>query len=102
MSLPENLLIVEVKVDPTVEEQWNRWYNDEHLPEIVACPGFRSGQRYVADEGAGRRYVTIYELDTPAALTSAEFAARRGWGPFVDKVEFKTRRYSRVAQTVGA
>ncbi len=99
MTLPPDLLIVSATIDPQVEDQWNRWYDEEHLPEIVACPGFRSGQRYVATEADGARaYVTIYELDGPEALASAEFAARRGWGPFVDQVRFQTRVYSRIAQ----
>lgn len=101
MSLPQDLLIVNVTVDAAVEADWNRWYDDEHLPEIVDCPGFRSGQRYLAEDRSGaRRYVTIYELDGAEALESAEFAARRGWGPFLDKIQFQTLRLSRVAQIV--
>ncbi|MBV8398159.1 MAG: hypothetical protein JOZ17_05415, partial [Acetobacteraceae bacterium] len=42
-----HLLIVTATVDSQVEDAWNRWYDETHLPEIVACPGFRSGQRYV-------------------------------------------------------
>jgi antibiotic biosynthesis monooxygenase (ABM) superfamily enzyme len=99
MSLPEHLLIVAAAIDPGVEAEWNRWYDEVHLPEIVACPGFRSGQRYVAEDRSGaHRYVAIYELDGPDALQSAEFRARRGWGPFGDKVRFETLQYRRRAQ----
>ena len=103
MSLPETLLLVNAVIDPAIEAEWNRWYNEKHLPEIVNCPGFRAGARYVAeDEAGGRRYIAIYELDGPEALNSAEFNARRGWGSFADKVRFQTARFSRIAQAGGA
>ena len=98
MSISKELLLVTASIDPSVEEQWNRWYNEVHLPEIAACPGFRSAQRYVSHDAQGRRYIAIYELDSPAALETAEFAARRGWGPFGAKVEFKSARFSQLAQ----
>jgi antibiotic biosynthesis monooxygenase (ABM) superfamily enzyme len=101
MGIAKELLVVAVTVDPGVEDDWNRWYNDVHLPEIATCPGFVSAQRYVAQEGQERRYMTLYELDGPAALDSAEFAARRGWGPFGSQVQFRTSRFSRIAQMAG-
>lgn len=98
MALPPTLMIVTASIPPSHEADWNRWYDDVHLPEIVDCPGFRSGQRYVSEKDGVRSYVAIYELDGPAVLQSPEFAARRGWGPFVDQVEFQTRIFSRIAQ----
>ena len=98
MPISKDILVVTATIDPAVEEPWNRWFNDVHLPEIAACPGFRSAQRYISDEPQGRRYISIYELDSPAALDSAEFAARRGWGPFGAQVEFKTSRFTQIAQ----
>jgi hypothetical protein len=29
-----------VDVDPDYEEEFNRWYNDEHMPELLRVPGF--------------------------------------------------------------
>lgn len=98
MGIAKELLVVAVTVDPAVEDDWNRWYNDVHLPEIAVCPGFRSAQRYVCEDADGRRYMTLYELDDAKAVDSAEFVARRGWGPFRAQVAFKTARFSRIAQ----
>ena len=98
MSIAKELLVVTVRVDADVEPAWNDWYNDVHLPEIAACPGFYSAQRYVAERPEGRFYITLYELASSDALKSAEFAARRGWGPFTDNVEFSTAVYSRITQ----
>ena len=94
MPLAQHLLIVAATVDPAVETDWNRWYNEIHLPEIRECPGFLSGQRYVSPGPDGaNRYVAIYEVDGPAAFDSPAFNARRGWGPFAGKVIWETRRY---------
>ncbi|MSP02315.1 MAG: hypothetical protein EXR07_14875 [Acetobacteraceae bacterium] len=95
MALATHLLIVAATVDPSVEADWNRWYNEIHLPEIRDCPGFRSGQRFVSPGLDGtRRYVAIYEVDGPEAFDTPEFNARRGWGPFTGKVTWETVRYT--------
>ena len=103
MSLANCLLIVTAEVDSVVEADWNRWYDEVHLPDALACPGVLSGRRYVAsgeisesDRGQGRRfarqiYTTVYELDSPAAVTTREFAAMRGWGKFAPHVRSQTR-----------
>ena len=98
MSMSKELLVVTATVAAEVENEWNRWYNEVHLPEIATCPGFKSAQRYVSQEPDGRRYISIYEIDGGQALESDEFRTRRGWGPFGAKVEFKTLRYSQIAQ----
>jgi antibiotic biosynthesis monooxygenase (ABM) superfamily enzyme len=95
-----HLLVVTATVDPAVEKDWNDWYDNKHLPEISDCPGFLSGARYMAaDEGGRRHYLAVYELADPNALKSAEFAARRGWGPFVGKVTYGSRCYSLLNST---
>ena len=43
----ECLLIVTAEVDPAVETDWNRWYDEVHLPDALACPGVLQGRRYV-------------------------------------------------------
>ncbi|MEA2813650.1 MAG: hypothetical protein QOI93_1347, partial [Rhodospirillaceae bacterium] len=37
-ALPNCLLIVTAEVDASVEADWNRWYDDVHLPDALACP----------------------------------------------------------------
>jgi len=60
-----------------MEEEFNAWYDSEHLAERLAIPGFRSARRWVADvaPGAGK-YLATYELDSPAVLQSAQYLAR--------------------------
>lgn len=99
MAMQADLLVVAATIEPSVEQEWNAWYDNVHLPEIAECPGFLSAQRYVAEDSDGaRRYLSVYELKDADALQSKEFAARRGWGPFAKQVTFKTLRYRRIAQ----
>ena len=86
VTLPEWLLVVDVEsLDPAVEDGWNRWYDEVHLPEILACPGFLSGTRYLSAGsryGAGGRYFTVYELSSSDAIVTEEFLSHRGWSRF--------------------
>ena len=102
-KLPSCLLIFTAEVDAEVEADWNRWYDEVHLPDSLACPGVLSGQRYLtsgeiseSDRGQSRRnkarfYTTVYELDSPAAVATKEFAAMRGWAKFAPHVRSQTR-----------
>jgi len=69
------LLVVRVDVRSEDEDELNRWYDTEHVPERLALPGFRSAARYRSAEHQGR-YLAVYELDDPAVATSAEYMAR--------------------------
>ena len=47
-------------VPPEREEEFNAWYDTEHLPQVVALPGFVLGRRYACD-GAMPRYLAWYD-----------------------------------------
>src|ERR1019366_3439141 len=49
-EMPGALLMVVVDVDPEHEEEFNRWYDKEHIPERLAMPGFRSARRYASHD----------------------------------------------------
>jgi hypothetical protein len=60
-----------------MEEEFNAWYDDEHLAERLAIPGFLSAQRWIADVPPGHgKYLATYELDSPSVLSSAAYLAR--------------------------
>ena len=94
-TLPQALLVVAATIDPAVEQEWNAWYNGEHLPEILACPHFDEAARYVSEEHGIRKYLTVYCLASEEAVKTPEFASARGWGQFAEKVHATTRLYKR-------
>jgi hypothetical protein len=68
------LLLTITEPPPAMEEEFNAWYDDEHLAERLSIPGFRSAQRWVADLRPGEgKYLATYELDSPQVLTSREY-----------------------------
>ena len=42
------IIFASVDCDADAVEDWNRWYDLEHLPPNIALPGIMSGKRYVA------------------------------------------------------
>jgi hypothetical protein len=67
------LLLVMLDIDPAVDEdEFNRWYFEEHIAERLACPGFISARRFIAVHGQPR-YLALYEIDSPDALTTSEY-----------------------------
>ena len=63
------LLMVWAEVPPDKEEEFNRWYNEEHLAERLSVPGFLSAARYEAVKG-GPKHLAVYELESPAVMES--------------------------------
>src|SRR5206468_463103 len=63
------LLMVWADVPADKENEFNRWYNDEHLAERLSVPGFLSAARYEAVKG-GPKHLACYELESVAVLES--------------------------------
>jgi hypothetical protein len=66
------LLMVWADVPADREDEFNRWYNEEHVPERLAVPGFLSAARYEAVKG-GPKHLACYELESAAVLESAAY-----------------------------
>ena len=80
------IMLVTVDIPPSREAAWNAWYNEEHVPDILKCPGFRQVRRFRSLQGNGTRFVTLYELDSPDARNTPEFNRVKGWYQFADDV----------------
>ncbi len=69
------------------EEEYNRWYDDVHLGEVVQVPGFVAARRFRVMPPAGggeapkHRYLAIYEIESEdVAATMGELTTRAGDG----------------------
>ncbi len=77
-----SLLVVMTNPQDGKEDEYNAWYTDVHVREVVDIPGFVSAQRFkLADAQMGpqgdHRYLAIYEVEgDPAAALAALKAAR--------------------------
>ena len=70
------IFLVYTDIDPKYEEEFNAWYDTEHLRDLLSLPGFLDAARYVAEKG-GPKYLASYELTNTDALKSAEFQKYR-------------------------
>jgi len=70
------IFLVYTDVDPVHDDEFNAWYNTEHLPDLLKLPGFLDAARYVAVKG-GPKYLAAYELASADALRSPEFQKYR-------------------------
>ena len=70
------LLMAYSAVLPEHEEEFNCWYDEEHLPERWEFPGVLNAARYVAVKG-GPKYLACYELDSPGAWNSGVWVHAR-------------------------
>ena len=60
-------LIVFSDAAPGREDEYNDWYNNRHLQDVVAVPGFVSAQRFKLNKPMigqfATRYMAIYEIE---------------------------------------
>jgi hypothetical protein len=70
---PEHILTVRATVEAVHEEEFNRWYNQEHTPDVLRLlPGCLGGARYrVVDGDGSHQYMALYAFASKAALRSA-------------------------------
>jgi hypothetical protein len=78
------LYIVHTDIPDDVVDEYNEWYDHEHLPRLVTVPGVLRARRYTATSGSPR-YLTAYELtDRNAFESSAGLKARKT--PWTEKM----------------
>jgi hypothetical protein len=71
-AVRQGMLLVCTNVDPAHEDDFNRWYDREHVNERVAIPGFVSGARYQTVRGS-RRYLGLYRTTSLAVFGTAAY-----------------------------
>lgn len=69
------LSLVTADCRPEVEAEFNRWYSESHVPNLLKVPGYISGMRFrLVDDPAlthlkmGARYLALYEIQSMASV----------------------------------
>jgi hypothetical protein len=79
--MPKAILLVHTNPSsPDADEQFNKWYTDRHIHDIVGLRGFASATRYELSDvraledapPSPHRYLAIYEVDADAIEDLAE------------------------------
>jgi len=66
------LLVVDIEVDPAREDEFNRWYDEEHIPEKLRTEGFYSARRFKHATDP-HRYLAVYEVKDAGTVTSPAY-----------------------------
>lgn len=69
--------VVETDIKPEAREDFERWYEEEHLPGLAAVPGTVRARRYQDPEGTPR-YYACYDLASRETFGSPPWLAVRG------------------------
>lgn len=77
MTTSGGLLLFTTDIDPALEAEFHRWYEEEHVPERMALPGFLSARRFRAIEGAPK-FLALYDLESPDVLASEPYLRLMG------------------------
>ncbi len=74
MDEPAGLLLAMMQPPPTMEEEFQDWYDTEHFPERAGCEGFVTAQRMLCLDSFPR-YLALYDLSSRAVLEGPGYAA---------------------------
>ncbi len=65
-------LLVTMQPPPAFEEEFNVWYDSEHIPERLAVPGVLTALRFVVTDGHPK-YLAMYDLENHDIMQSAAY-----------------------------
>jgi hypothetical protein len=68
----KHLLAVFAGIPAEIEDDFNKWYNTQHVPERLAIPGFQQAARYTSLKGEPK-YLALYELEDAKVLETPEY-----------------------------
>lgn len=86
MECPDWINVVTVDVEAAHADKFSRWYNEVHVPEILACPGWRGNRRYECVDGEPS-FLALYDLeDAERPFHSPEWEAAVGWDEHVHHI----------------
>lgn len=69
------LFLVSMSVPAGAVDDMNAWYAEEHIPMLLAVPGWRRARRYRLTAGTGPEYLSFHEIDGLHVLDSDAFKA---------------------------
>ena len=84
-----HIFVVQLDIPAEREAEFNRVYDTEHFPMLSKVPGVRSAGRYRLEHSTVpgmQRYLTIYEIDSPDVLKSADWEKAGSVGDWATKI----------------
>ncbi len=97
----KGFLLVLMQPPPAFEDEFNAWYDTEHVPERVAVPGFLSGRRYVCIDGHPK-YLAMYDMAEAAVLETEGYRRVSGdrASPWTKRVTSRVKVYRSAGEQI--
>jgi hypothetical protein len=74
--MPKGILLVQSRPSsPAEADTFHRWYDETHIPELLAVDGFSSARRMQAEDGES--FLVVYEVDDIDGAKAAMASARK-------------------------
>jgi hypothetical protein len=94
-----HIYVVQMDIPAALETEFNRIYDEEHVPTILKVPGVRSCARYRLGHSTVPdmpRYLALYEVDNAAVIDSPAWTEASDFGEWKPKIRPHTtnRRHS--------
>ncbi|QTB99167.1 hypothetical protein JYG33_14475 [Alcaligenes sp. SORT26] len=86
-------LFIWTDIAPEHEQDFNQWYEREHMAERAAIPGFQWSRRYVR-QGAGRKYLALYRTESLRVFGTAEYKKA-----FEQQTDWSIANFGRMSNT---
>lgn len=65
--MPTVMFVVKATITADKDAAFNRWYNEEHVPQVLQFPGLVSARRYKRIDGDEKwQYMAVYEVKDEA------------------------------------
>ncbi|MCR4441666.1 MAG: hypothetical protein QHH10_05895 [Peptococcaceae bacterium] len=90
------ILVAVLGYDTVNEDEFNDWYETEHIPERMKIPGFLSAERYLAINKE-KTSVAIYDLSSVDVLRGPEYKAIAGnnYSPWTKRIQSRVSGFLR-------
>jgi hypothetical protein len=91
------LLVAGFHYPDIAADEFDEWYDTEHIPERMGVTGFINAQRWVATDGA-RTALATYDLTSLDVLRDPAYVVRKGEGrtPWSKRIARKTTLFLRL------
>jgi hypothetical protein len=97
----KGFLLVLMQPPPSLEDEFNAWYDTEHLAERLAVPGFETALRFVCIDGHPR-YLAMYDLTHFGVLETEAYrrVAFDRASPWTKRVTARVRIYRAAGEQI--
>ena len=79
--MTHGILIAAMDFSNVAEDEFNDWYDTEHVPALARVPGVVCARRFRNPASGGPKYVALYHLAAPEVVDGAEWKAASGSTP---------------------